>query len=96
MSSHEKTNEFSGILKDGFVTLWVTKSSDGVYNILPGYTEIDLIKYLKTLKIKPEVYYEVASINTCIQLPSGETLNYEWDVDRFVEKILHNKETYFD
>ena len=79
----------------------------GQYRI--GLTSDEIIEYLrrcynivalKKRKICPQKivkqFNEIAGVNTGAVGPNGESLMYRSDVGRFTNKLLFNKETYFD
>lgn len=72
----------------------------GVYRI--GLTSSEIEDYLKVrgntlniIKLRKK-FNDVAGCNTMGIAPTGESLMYRWDVERFAEKLFNNKPTYFD
>lgn len=88
---------FTGTLQDGLVTIYIARANcPREYILFVGYTEDNLFLHLSRLGIDQETYNEVAVTNTVMAMESGQTLYHKHYVDRFIEKILHDKETYLD
>jgi len=72
----------------------------GDYRI--GLTTKEIKEYLKARGDVTKIgnlykeFCKISGINTMGISPTGETLMYRWDVERFADTLFWNKGTYFD